>query len=295
MFSQDWRLSAREFSMVVERGLQIPVAQDVTLQADLYRPDAPGKYPVLFSPSPYALEAQTAPAMPVGFTYPRAWLESGDPNFYVRRGYVMVIATIRGARGSTGVFGNIEPSPETVADIYEAIAWLAKQGWSNGKVGMLGASYFSLLAKRVAMFNPPALRAIFAMYGFSDGYRDFYYHGGIYSHSFFEYWHRRQKPFLKTRNTLRLQWGKEKYEAAIAGALEDPEIIANAFLVEALRNPHVGHAPSVNEITLQPLDSPYYRERAVDFSKSRSPGGHTTSTQSASRWSRAGFMNSTSK
>ena len=102
MFSTEWSLSPREYGVVVERGIRIPVADGIELLADVYRPDADGRFPVLFAPSPYSLEPQTAPMMPVGFTYPRAWLESGDPNFFVRRGYVMVIATIRGARGSTG-------------------------------------------------------------------------------------------------------------------------------------------------------------------------------------------------
>lgn len=273
MFSVNWHLSQREHDVVVERGIDIPVDDGIVLKADVYRPKSAGTFPVLFAASPYSLDAQTAPMMPVGFTYPRAWLESGDPNFYVRRGYVMVIATIRGARGSSGYFGNIEPSPEAVQDMYQAIAWLSRQPWSSGKVGMLGASYFSLLAKRVAALDPPALGAIFAMYGLSDGYRDFYYHGGIYAHSFFEYWHRRQNPFLNTRNTLREKWGSERYEAAIAAALADVEIRVDAHLVAALRNPDVGHAPPVNEITLQPLDSPFYRERAVDFSrKPKIPG-----------------------
>ena len=267
MFSKDWNLSPREYGVREERSIRIPVGDGVYLEADVYRPDAEGEFPVLFAPSPYSLAGQTAPIKPVGFTYPRAWLEAGDPNFYVRRGYVMVIATVRGARGSTGTFGNIEPSPETVQDIHDAIAWLAEQPWSNGRIGMLGASYFALLSKRVAALEPPALQAIFSMYGFSDGYRDFYYHGGIYSHSFFEYWHRRQNPFLNTRNTLREDWGDERYEKETKAALADPDIRINPYLVEALGDPDEGHAPQVNEITLQPLDSDYYRERAVDFTR----------------------------
>ena len=267
MFSLDWSLSPREYEVVVERGIKIPVGDGILLEADVYRPDSPEKFPVLFAPSPYSLDAQTAPIKPVGFTYPRAWLESGDPSFFVRRGYVMVIATVRGARGSTGFFSNIEPSAQVVQDVYEAIAWLAEQPWANGKIGMIGASYFSLLSKRVATLSPPALKAIFSMYGYSDGYRDFYYHGGIYAHSFFEYWHRRQNPFLKTENSLRKDWGDEKYDEAVATALRDPEIRANPHLVEALSNPDRGHSPPVNEITLQPLDSDFYRARAVDFSR----------------------------
>ncbi|HKR17985.1 MAG TPA: CocE/NonD family hydrolase [Rhizorhapis sp.] len=274
MFSTDWSLSPREYGVVVERGIKIPVADGIELQADVYRPDAGGRFPVLFAPSPYSLEPQTAPMMPVGFTYPRAWLESGDPSFFVRRGYVMVVATIRGARGSTGYFSNIEPNRETVQDIYEAIGWLAAQPWADGKVGMLGASYFAVLAKRVAALKPEALKAIFSMYGLSDGYRDFYYHGGIYAHTFFEYWHRRQNTFLNTKNQLREDWGEEKYDAAVKTALADPDIRANPWLVHALENPDEAHSPQVNELTLQPLDGPFYRERSVDFSADTSIPGY---------------------
>lgn len=274
VFSNDWTLSPRQYDVIIERGLRIPVADGIELEADVYRPNADGPFPVLFAPSPYSLEAQTAPMMPVGFTYPRAWLEAGDPNFFVRRGYVMVIATIRGARGSSGQFSNIEPNPETVQDIFEAIAWLARQVWSDGQVGMLGASYFSVLAKRVATLKPPALKAIFAMYGLTDGYRDFYYHGGIYAHTFFEYWHRRQNPFLKTGNPLRADWGDARYDAALARALADPDIRANPWLVKALQEPDEAHSPQVNELTLQPLDSPFYRERAVDFTRDTSIPGY---------------------
>ncbi|NCY26883.1 MAG: hypothetical protein EBX37_19255, partial [Alphaproteobacteria bacterium] len=97
-------------------------------------PDAEGQFPVILAASPYSKEIQTMPMMPVGFSYARGWMESGDPNFYVRRGYVMAIATIRGSRGSGGTFGNIEPDPDTVKDLAEAIQWLGHQSWSSGKV-----------------------------------------------------------------------------------------------------------------------------------------------------------------
>lgn len=274
MFSTDWSLSPRAYEVNVETGIRIPLADGAEMEADIYRPVSDKRFPVLFAASPYLLSAQAAPMMPVGFTYPRAWLESGDPYFFARRGYVMVIATIRGSRGSSGFFSNIEPSRQAVQDVAEAIHWLSNQCWSDGQVGMLGASYFAVLAKRVATLKPPALKAIFAMYGLSDGYRDFYHHGGIFAHTFFEYWHRRQNPFLTTRNALREEWGDEKYEAALKEALANPEIRANPRLVWCLENPDEGHAPQVNELTLQQLDSSFYRERAVDFSGDTSIPGY---------------------
>jgi predicted acyl esterase len=267
MFTTRWQTSPRRFNAIAERDVAIPVSDGIELLADIYRPDTTEPCPVIFAPSPYSKEAQAAPVVPVGFTYPRAWLESGDYNFYVRRGYAFVIATIRGSRGSGGFFGNIEPDPRTVQDIYDAIEWLAGRPWCTGKAGMFGASYFSLLAKRVATLKPPALRAIFAPYGFADGYRDFYYHGGILSAEFLEFWLRRQAPFLRIQNSLRRQWGDEKYAAAVQRALSDPEINTNPLLVAALRNPDAGGNSVLNEILLQPLDDTYYQDRAVQFTR----------------------------
>lgn len=266
MFSTHWRTSKREYGIVVERNIDIPVGDGIALKADVYRPDAPGKFPVLFTPSPYSKEVQGAAMMPIGFSYARGWIESGDYNFYVRRGYAMVIATMRGARGSGGFFGNIEPDPRSVKDMFDAVEWLAAQAWCDGKVGMMGASYFSMLAKRTAALKPPHLKAIFSPYGFTDGYRDLFYHGGILAPEFTEYWLRRQAPFFRIENALKKAWGEERYNAGVKAALADPEISANPLLVASLRNPDAGGNPMINEILLQPLDSQFYREHAVNFS-----------------------------
>jgi predicted acyl esterase len=265
MYSTGWQTSKREYGVTIDRNVDIPVGDGIALKADIYRPDKPGKYPVLFTASPYSKEAQGASMMPNGFTYARGWIESGDYNFYVRRGYVMVIATIRGARGSGGCFGNLEPDPRSVKDIYEAIEWLAKQPWSTGNVGMNGVSYFSMLAKRVAALKPPHLKCIFSPYGFSDGYRDLFYRGGIFAGDFTEYWIRRQAPFFSIENALKKKWGEEKYNAALKQALADPEIMAYPLLAAALRNPDAGGNPLLVEILLNPLAGDYWQERKVQF------------------------------
>ena len=265
MFSTHWQTSKREHNVVIERNIEIPVGDGITLKADLYRPDKPGKYPVLFTPSPYSKEVQGASMMPNGFTYARGWIESGDYNFYVRRGYAMVIATLRGARGSGGYFGNIEPDPRTVQDVYDAIEWLAKQPWSDGNVGMNGVSYFSMIAKRAAALKPPHLKAMFSPYGLSDGYRDLLYRGGILAGEFTEYWMRRQAPFFRIENALKKKWGEERYNAALKAALADPEITLNPLLAAALRDPDTGGNPLLVEILLNPLCNEYWKERRANF------------------------------
>ena len=40
--------------------------------------------------------------MPIGFSYARGFMETGDFNFYVRRGYALIVINITGARNSGG-------------------------------------------------------------------------------------------------------------------------------------------------------------------------------------------------
>jgi hypothetical protein len=95
-------------------------------------------------------------------------MEAGDFNFYVRRGYVHVIANVRGSGKSEGLYECLGSGE--IQDIYDAIEWLASQPWCDGNVGMFGLSYFGMVQKRVAALNPPHLKALFAMYGFTDIY-----------------------------------------------------------------------------------------------------------------------------
>ena len=69
-------------------------------------------------------------------------LEVGDFNFYVRRGYAMVIANMRGTWGSEGDFGNLNPDRDSIQDIADTIEWLAARPWSSGRVAMNGVLFF---------------------------------------------------------------------------------------------------------------------------------------------------------
>ena len=82
-------------------------------------------------------------------------------------------------------------SPHEVQDLYQCIEWAGTQPWSNGKVGMLGISYYASNQWRVAGLHPPHLAAIIPWEGQNDRYRDSGYHGGILS-EFQELWARHQ-------------------------------------------------------------------------------------------------------
>src|SRR5438094_9701290 len=90
--------------------------------------------------------------------------------------------------------------------------------------------------KRVAALNPPSLKCIFAMYGFTDVYRDLDYHGGILHHNFRPRWIPKLAN-LRSKNRMKEKLGEEEYRQRIQAALEDPKVAAIAALVEALNDP----------------------------------------------------------
>ena len=158
MFSKEWKTSEKKYNVFVERDLQITMNDGTEINADIFRPDSDEKFPAILGFHPYEQAPQTAPIKPkslssVAFLHPgeekgRGWIEAGDPNFFVRRGYVNVIANVRGTGKSAGNYPFL--GSREIQDGYEVIEWMAKQPWSNGKVGMFGVSYFAWLQLFIA-------------------------------------------------------------------------------------------------------------------------------------------------
>ncbi len=267
MLSERWETSPRQYEIQVERNVSVPLTGGVKLVADVFRPSGRGRFPALLMISPYDRAQQSWEMVPVAFPgVDRGSLEVGDFNFYVRRGYAFVIAQLRGTFGAGGDFGNLHPDADSMRDIAGVIEWIAAQPWCDGKVAMNGVSYFSVVQKRAAALRPPALKAIFAMYGWSDGYRDAYYRGGILSHGFSTYWLQAYAKDFRFRNRMKEQMGEKAYAEAVARTLADDEIRAVPALVQALCAPDATVNPLIVEILLNPLYNRYYEEREVDFS-----------------------------
>jgi predicted acyl esterase len=271
VFSTRWHTSPRRYGVVHERNVAIPVSAGITIDCDIFRPDAPGEFPVILGVHGYSKDDQLVPMMPTAMALDRGHIEAGDPNFYVRRGYVHVIANIRGTGKSGGSFVYVEP--EAIRDVCDVIEWLAKRPWSNGRVGMFGASFFSVVAKLVAAQNPPSLKCVFAPFGSTDVYRDRHYHGGIMSYRFLRHWTSKfDRP--KLENALRKKWGEEKYRERVAEALADPEIAATPYLVEVLRSPDAGRNQFIAAFLLNPLDGEFFRSMSIDVNAKSDVAGY---------------------
>ena len=176
---RDYRnLSIPEFEMVREDDIAVPTRDGTVLQADVYRPEAEGRFPALIAASCYPRQIQDLGA-PMGF------IEAGASDFFVPRGYVHVIANLRGTGGSGGTFTLFNQTERE--DLYDLVEWAAAQPWCDGNVGMIGISYFAMTQLEAASECPPHLKAIFPVAVTSDLYEGIWHHGLLNS-SFITTW-----------------------------------------------------------------------------------------------------------
>src|SRR5206468_1569578 len=145
-----------------------------TLLADVHRAGDGGSFPALIAASPYPRQMQDLGA-PAGF------IEAGVTDFWVPRGYVHVIANLRGTSGSSGTFGFFDAQERR--DMHDLVEWAAAQPWCDGNVGMIGISYFAMTQLEAAVERPPHLKAIFPVAVTADLY-DAATHHGLVSSSF---------------------------------------------------------------------------------------------------------------
>ena len=150
----------------------VPVRDGTTLLADVHRPDADGRFPALIAASPYPRQIQDLGA-PMGF------IEAGNTEFWVSRGYVHVIANVRGTGGSGGTFGFFDAQERH--DMYDLVEWAAAQPWCDGTVGMIGISYFAMTQLEAAVEKPPHLKAIFPVAVTADLFEAASHHGLVSS------------------------------------------------------------------------------------------------------------------
>ncbi len=131
--------------VLLERDVPCTLRDGTVLMADVYRPDDGERYPVLLQRTPYDKTF-----------HPFTW-GCADPTKLASFGYAVVIQDCRG-RFQSG--GDYLPYANEADDGHDSIAWAASQPWSDGRVGMYGASYMGGTQWFAASTQPPALRAI---------------------------------------------------------------------------------------------------------------------------------------
>ncbi|MBK6797531.1 MAG: CocE/NonD family hydrolase [Acidobacteria bacterium] len=143
---------------IVERKVMVPMRDGKRMAADIYRPkDTSKKYPTVFVRTPYNFNFWD-----VRSGAPRDMSNELDA---VKRGYAFITMNERGHFFSEGNYDILGP-PLTDGD--DALTWISKQSWSNGKVGTIGCSSTAEWQLGVAAQGNPAFAAMIPQ-GFGAG------------------------------------------------------------------------------------------------------------------------------
>jgi putative CocE/NonD family hydrolase len=121
-------MATTDLDLMIERDVAMPMRDGTRLRADVYRPSQQGR--PIDTPAPTILVRTT-------YDKERAQ-DTRDAVQFARHGYVVVIQDVRGRYKSEGCFYH---GVDETDDGGDTIDWIARQPWSNGKVGMTGISY----------------------------------------------------------------------------------------------------------------------------------------------------------
>lgn len=246
----------------------VPITMDdgAAVRADIFRPADGAQHPVILAYGPYAkglnfAEGYADPWNIMLKSHPevaenssnryQAW-EVVDPERWVPDGYICIRIDARGWGRSPGY---VEPwGPREAQDMHACIEWAGTQTWSNGKVGLLGISYYAINQWHAAGLQPPHLAAMIPWEGFADFYRDFAYHGGI-GCDMKDVWYRR------TTTTVQHGLGTRALTNRNTGALvAGPDTLSDAELAH-------NRSDFPGEINAHPLDDDFHRARSAQWDK----------------------------
>ena len=153
-------IATDEYGVTFESNVPVKMRDGVTLRADIYRPNADGKFPVLLQRTPYN--------------------KDGDVAFGLKaaaRGYVVIIQDVRGRYASEGEWYTFKHESN---DGYDTVEWAAALPYSDGRVGMFGGSYVGATQMLAAIARPPHLAGICPFVTGSNYHSNWTYQGGAF-------------------------------------------------------------------------------------------------------------------
>ena len=163
------RLHAQDqprYQVVLSRDVMIPMRDGVRLATDIYRPAAngvllEGRFPAVLLRTPYN-KAVRAPAF---------------AEYFVSRGYVVVVQDVRGRYRSEGPW---HPLRDDGKDGFDTADWIGHQPWSDGGIGTLGTSYEGGTQHALAIANAPFVKTMIPLFAMSDVGRYGVHHHGAF-------------------------------------------------------------------------------------------------------------------
>jgi uncharacterized protein len=151
--------------------IMVPMRDGVKLATDVYRParngaPADGKFPTLLLRTPYNKTERAA--FPGDFA---------TAQFFVPRGYVVVVQDVRGRYRSEGHWRPLKDDPN---DGFDTAQWIGAQPWSDGGIGTMGSSYEGGTQHALAIANAPHIKAMIPMFSMSNFGRYGIRHNGAF-------------------------------------------------------------------------------------------------------------------
>ena len=159
-------------SIKIETNLPATMRDGAVLYADVYRPDGPGPFPTVLQRTPYDKSGPLATQML-------------DPLKVAQNGFALVIQDTRGRFTSEGEFYCFV---DDIEDGYDTVEWAASQPWSNGRIGMVGASYVGATQWLAATTRPPHLVTLVPNVTASNYHDGWTYQGGAFELAFNVSW-----------------------------------------------------------------------------------------------------------
>lgn len=152
-------LMADDVSQVTRETIKVPMRDGVLLATDVYRSPDVKRAPVLLMRTPYNKDRAKKTA-----------------ERFAKAGFITVVQDCRGRFQSEGIFF---PYNNEGQDGYDAIEWLGKQTWCNGRIGMWGASYVGATQWQAAVEKPPGIVTMAPTATWSSFYRNLYLGGAV--------------------------------------------------------------------------------------------------------------------
>jgi hypothetical protein len=149
----------------------VPMRDGVRLATEVFLPEGDGPFPAVLQRTPYNKSGVTA------------------GHVYNEHGYALVAQDQRGRHRSEGVYA---PHMNELHDGYDTVEWIAAQPWSNGKVGVSGASAVGIAANLAAAANPPHLVAAYVIVAPESLWEESRFIGGVFKEADTANWMRGQ-------------------------------------------------------------------------------------------------------
>ena len=171
--ASQWTPESARYGVGEQSNLPVNMSDGTVLRVNVYTPTDPatgkaaaGSFPVLLTQTPYGKSELSA------------------DTYFVQRGYIEVVADVRGTGSSGGTFGLFDPAQGR--DGAALVRWSSRLAHSDGKVGLFGESYMGinqfLTVDNLKSTSP--VKAIFPVISANDIYRDTAFDGGLFDSEF---------------------------------------------------------------------------------------------------------------